>query len=70
MAKINQVDLLRRLIREEVAKAILQEMPTILKESQSSSAPKEVIKEAEFQSLSLNDHKKMFLNFQENHSVL
>ena len=44
MAKTNQVDLLRRLIREEVAKAIRQEMPTILKESQSSSAPKEVIK--------------------------
>lgn len=46
MAKTNQVDLLRRLIREEVAKAIRQEMPTILKESQSSSAPKEVIKES------------------------
>ena len=49
MAKTNQVDLLRRLIREEVAKAIRQEMPTILKESQSSSAPKEVIKESKRQ---------------------
>jgi hypothetical protein len=46
MAKTNQIDLLRTLIREEVAKAIRQEMPTILKESQSSSAPKEVIKES------------------------
>jgi hypothetical protein len=46
MAKTNQVDLLRKLIREEVAKAIRQEMPTILKEIQSSSAPKEVIKES------------------------
>ena len=46
MAKTNQLDLLRKLIREEVAKAIRQEMPTILKESQSSSAPKEVIKES------------------------
>ena len=49
MAKTNQVDLLRRLIREEVAKAIRQEMPTILKESQSSSAPKEAIKESKRQ---------------------
>jgi hypothetical protein len=46
MAKTNQVDLLRKLIREEVAKAIRQEMPTILKEIQSSSSPKEVIKES------------------------
>jgi hypothetical protein len=46
MAKTNQIDLLRTLIREEVAKAIRQEMPTILKESQSSSVPKEVIKES------------------------
>jgi hypothetical protein len=46
MAKTNQIDLLRKLIREEVANAIRQEMPTILKESQSSSAPKEVIKES------------------------
>jgi hypothetical protein len=46
MAKTNQVDLLRKLIREEVAKAIRQEMPSILKEIQSSSSPKEVIKES------------------------
>jgi hypothetical protein len=46
MAKTNQIDLLRTLIREEVAKAIRQEMPTILKEIQSPSAPKEVIKES------------------------
>ena len=46
MAKTNQVDLLRNLIREEVAKAIRQEMPAILKEIQSSSSPKEVIKES------------------------
>ena len=46
MAKTNQVDLLRRLISEEVAKAIRQEMPSILKENQSSSSPKEVIKES------------------------
>lgn len=46
MAKTNQVDLLRKLIREEVAKAIRQEMPTILKEIQSPNATKEVIKES------------------------
>ena len=46
MAKTNQVDLLRKLIREEVANAIRQEMPTILKEIQSSSTTKEVIKES------------------------
>jgi len=46
MAKTNQVDLLRKLIREEVAKAIRQEMPTILKEMQIPSASKEVIKES------------------------
>jgi hypothetical protein len=46
MAKTNQIDLLRKLIREEVAKAIRQEMPTILKEIQSSSTTKEVIKES------------------------
>jgi hypothetical protein len=44
--KTNQVDLLRRLIREEVAKAIRQEMPAILKEIQSTSATKEVIIES------------------------
>ena len=43
---MNQIDLLRKLIREEVANAIRQEMPTILKEIQSSSSPKEVIKES------------------------
>ena len=46
MAKTNQVDLLRKLIREEVAKAIRQEIPTILKEMQIPSASKEVIKES------------------------
>jgi hypothetical protein len=46
MAKTNQVDLLRKLIREEVAKAIRQEIPAILKEMQIPSASKEVIKES------------------------
>ena len=46
MAKTNQVDLLRKLIREEVAKAIQQEMPALLKEMQIPSASKEVIKES------------------------
>jgi hypothetical protein len=46
MAKTNQIDLLRKLIREEVAKAIRQEMPAILKEIQTSSPIKEVIKES------------------------
>lgn len=46
MAKTNQIDLLRKLIREEVANAIRQEMPTILKEIRSSSTTKEVIKES------------------------
>lgn len=46
MAKTNQIDLLRKLIREEVANAIRQEMPTILKEIQTSSTTKQVIKES------------------------
>ena len=46
MAKSNQLELLKKLIREEVVNAIRQEMPAILKEIQSSSAPKEVIKES------------------------
>jgi hypothetical protein len=46
MAKSNQLELLKKLIREEVVNAIRQEMPTILKEIQSSSSPKEVIKES------------------------
>jgi hypothetical protein len=46
MAKTNQIDLLRKLIREEVAKAIRQEMPAVLKEMQIPSASKEVIKES------------------------
>ena len=46
MAKTNQIDLLRKLIREEVAKAIHQEMPAILQEVRTSSATKEVIKES------------------------
>ena len=46
MAKTSQIDLLRKLIREEVAKAIRQEMPTILQEVRTSSTTKEVIKES------------------------
>ena len=46
MAKVSQVDLLRKLIREEVAKAIRQEMPAILQEIQTSSTTKQVIKES------------------------
>jgi hypothetical protein len=46
MAKTSQIDLLRKLIREEVAKAIRQEMPAILQEVRTSSATKEVIKES------------------------
>lgn len=46
MAKTSQIDLLRKLIREEVAKAIHQEMPAILQEVRTSSATKEVIKES------------------------
>jgi len=46
MAKSNQLELLKKLIREEVVNAIRQEMPTILKEIQSPSSPKEVIKES------------------------
>ena len=46
MAKTNQIDLLRKLIREEVAKAIRQEMPAVLKEMQIPNASKEVIKES------------------------
>jgi len=46
MAKTSQIDLLRKLIREEVAKAIRQEMPTILREARTSSTTKEVIKES------------------------
>ena len=46
MAKTNQIDLLRKLIRVEVAKAIRQEMPAILQEIQTSSTTKQVIKES------------------------
>jgi hypothetical protein len=46
MAKTSQIDLLRKLIREEVAKAIRQEMPGILQEVRTSSTTKEVIKES------------------------
>jgi hypothetical protein len=46
MANTTKVDILRKLIREEVAKAIRQEMPAILKEIQTSSSIKEVIKES------------------------
>jgi len=46
MAKTSQIDLLRKLIREEVAKAIRQEMPAILQEIRTSSSTKEVIKES------------------------
>jgi hypothetical protein len=46
MAKTSQIDLLRKLIREEVAKAIRQEMPAILQEIQTSSTTKQVIKES------------------------
>ena len=46
MAKTSQIDLLRKLIREEVAKAIRQEMPAILQEVITSSTTKEVIKES------------------------
>jgi hypothetical protein len=46
MAKTNQIDLLRKLIREEVANAIRQEMPAILQEIQTSSTTKQVIKES------------------------
>lgn len=46
MAKSNQLELLKKLIREEVVNAIRQEMPAILKEIQSPSSPKEVIKES------------------------
>jgi hypothetical protein len=46
MAKTSQIDLLRKLIREEVAKAIRQEMPAILQEVRTSSTTKEVIKES------------------------
>jgi hypothetical protein len=46
MAKTTKVDILRRLIREEVAKAIRQEMPSIIKEIVSSSTEKPIIKES------------------------
>jgi len=46
MAKTSQIDLLRKLIREEVAKAIRQEMPAILQEIRTSSSTKEIIKES------------------------
>jgi hypothetical protein len=46
MAKTSQIDLLRKLIREEVAKAIRQEMPAILQEVRTPSTTKEVIKES------------------------
>ena len=46
MAKTSQIDLLRKLIREEVAKAIRQEMPAILQEVRTSTTTKEVIKES------------------------
>jgi len=41
-----KVDLLRKLIREEVVKAIRQEMPSIIKEIASSNLVKPVIKES------------------------
>lgn len=41
-----KVDLLRKLIREEVVKAIRQEMPSIIKEIASSNVEKPVIKES------------------------
>lgn len=44
--KPSQLDLLKKLIREEVVSAIRQEMPAILKEIQSASPQKEVIKES------------------------
>ena len=46
MANTTKVDILRKLIREEVARAIRQEMPAILKEIQISVPAKEVIKES------------------------
>jgi hypothetical protein len=46
MAKTSQIDLLRKLIGEEVEKAIRQEMPAILQEIRTSSSTKEVIKES------------------------
>jgi hypothetical protein len=46
MAKTSQIDLLRKLIREEVAKAIRQEMSAILQEVRTSTTTKEVIKES------------------------
>ena len=46
MANTTKVDILRKLIREEVAKAIRQEMPAILQEIQTSSTTKQVIKES------------------------
>lgn len=46
MAKVSQVDLLRKLIKEEVVKAIRQEMPSIIKEIASSKVEKPVIKES------------------------
>jgi len=46
MAKVSQVDLLRKLIKEEVVKAIRQEMPSIIKEISSSNVEKPVIKES------------------------
>jgi hypothetical protein len=44
--KPSQLDLLKKLIREEVVSAIRQEMPAILKEIQSPNSQKEVIKES------------------------
>lgn len=44
--KSSQLDLLKKLIREEVVSAIRQEMPAILKEIQSPKVTKEVIKES------------------------
>lgn len=44
--KSSQLDLLRKLIREEVAKAIREEMPTILEGVQMGTAKKEPIKES------------------------
>ena len=46
MAKTSQIDLLRKLIGEEVEKAIRQEMPAILQEIRTSSSTKEIIKES------------------------
>ena len=46
MANTTKVDILRKLIRQEVAKAIRQEMPAILQEVRIQSTTKQVIKES------------------------